>query len=159
MTLAGRRLGMLMERATMSDAREGGCFCGLVRYRVQGPPIDAGYCHCRMCQRSAGAPVLAWGSWRSDRLAWLTAEPATFASSAEGRRRFCGACGTQLLFWTTAEPEIVDVNLVTLDEPAAIVPEYHIWTASRIPWFETTDTLPRYPDAGVDRPDLRERWR
>ncbi len=93
------------------------------------------------------------------RAAASAAEPATFASSAEGRRRFCGTCGTQLLFWITAEPEIVDVNLVTLDEPAAIVPEHHIWTASRIPWFETTDTLPRYPDAGADRPGLRERSR
>ena len=123
--------------------------------RDAGPSIDAGYCHCRMCQRSAGAAVLAWGSWPGDSFQWLTAEPATYTSSAEGRRRFCARCGTQLVFWTTAEPEIVDVNLATLDDPAAIVPEYHIWTMSRIPWFETTDALPRYPDAGRDQPGLR----
>jgi hypothetical protein len=140
----------------MNGSREGGCFCGATRYRVQGPPIDAGYCHCRMCQRSAGAPVLAWGSWPGENFQWLTAEPATFMSSTQGRRQFCAGCGTQLLFWTEAEPEIMDVNLVTLDDPAAIVPEYHTWTASRIPWFETADTLPRYPDAGRDRPGLRE---
>jgi hypothetical protein len=140
----------------MGEFIEGGCFCGAARYRVRNPPVDAGYCHCRMCQRSVGAPVVAWGSWPSDSFQWLTAAPATLDSSVEGRRQFCPCCGTQLLFWTTAEPEIVDVNLATLDDPAAIAPEYHVWTASRIPWFETADALPRYPDAGRDRPGLRE---
>ncbi|MGD9509835.1 MAG: GFA family protein [Geminicoccaceae bacterium] len=140
----------------MSEPREGGCFCGAARYRVAGPPIDAGYCHCRMCQRSVGAPVVAWGTWPSGSFQWLTEEPATLASSAEGRRQFCARCGTQLLFRATDEPERVDINLATLDDPAGIVPEYHVWTASRIPWFETADALPRYPDAGRDRPGLRE---
>ena len=37
----------------------GACLCGSLRYAITAPPIDAGYCHCRLCQRSAGAPVLA----------------------------------------------------------------------------------------------------
>jgi hypothetical protein len=129
---------------------EGGCFCGAVRYRVEGEPVDAGYCHCRMCQRSAGAPVLAWGTWRQERFAWLTPEPRTCRSSAHGQRRFCGACGTQLLFWTSEAPALVDVNLATLDDPAAVRPQHHGWTDSRIPWFDTRDALPRYPDGGED---------
>jgi hypothetical protein len=32
----------------------GCCLCGAVSwYRVEGSPIDSGYCHCRMCQRPA----------------------------------------------------------------------------------------------------------
>ena len=60
----------------MPDHLEGGCFCGALRYRVEGEPDDAGYCHCRMCQRAAGAPVLAWGSWPSARFRWLRGDPA-----------------------------------------------------------------------------------
>ena len=42
---------------------DGGCLCGAVRYRLEGPPLHADYyCHCRMCQRAAGAPVVAWGT-------------------------------------------------------------------------------------------------
>ena len=37
----------------------GGCLCGRIRYRVLHVPIDAGYCHCRLCQQSAGTPVQA----------------------------------------------------------------------------------------------------
>jgi hypothetical protein len=129
--------------------REGGCFCGALRYRIDGEPIDAGYCHCRMCQRVSGAPVLAWGHWRQDRFRWLDGEPSVLRSSAQGERFFCGRCGTHILFRDPAAPDVVDVNLATLDDPAAIRPEYHIWTASRIAWFDTADTLPRYQDGAV----------
>ena len=139
------------------DCLEGGCFCGALRYRVDGPPIDAGYCHCRMCQRTAGAPVLAWGTWAADRLTWLTGEPATLHSSDDGRRRFCATCGTHLLFCTLAEPEVVDVSLPTLDQPERVEPEYHIWTASRLPWFEIADSLPRFADRGLDSREHRLR--
>ena len=134
----------------MSEQAEGGCFCGAVRYRVEGRPLDAGYCHCRMCQRSVGAPAVAWGTWPEVRFAWLGGTTAELRSSAEGVRRFCGRCGTHVQFWTAAAPALVDVNLATLDQPGAFQPDYHIWTVSRIPWFETADTLPRYLDAGAD---------
>jgi len=41
---------------------EGGCACGSVRYRLDAEPFDAGYCHCEICRRSSGAPVLAFAS-------------------------------------------------------------------------------------------------
>lgn len=141
----------------MARERMGGCFCGAVRYRVADDPIDAGYCHCRMCQRTTGAPAVAWGSWDATGFAWLTAEPATLQSSTRGQRRFCADCGSHILFSTADEPEIVDVNLVTLDHPEQIAPQYHIWTDSRIAWFDTADTLPRYADQEIDSRQHRAR--
>jgi hypothetical protein len=44
----------------------------------------------------------------------------------------------------------VDLNVGSLDEPEVLSPEYHIWTDSRIPWFDTADSLPRYADDGPD---------
>lgn len=143
----------------MPDLHDGGCFCGAVRYRVEGAPLDAAYCHCRMCQRTTGAPVVAWGSWPRERFSWRGSEPRVLRSSEQAVRRFCAECGTQVLFWTAGAPALVDVNLATLDDPARIRPEYHIWTASRIPWFETADTLPRHADAGADGQLMRERGR
>lgn len=132
------------------NVAEGGCFCGAVRYAVEGEPAGAGYCHCRMCQRSVGAPVVAWGTWPCQRFRWLTPEPATLRSSPEAERRFCAACGTQLLFWGRDEPDVVDVNLATLDDPAAFRPGHHIWVESRIPWFDTADALPRHARSSRD---------
>ena len=44
----------------MTKALEGGCFCGLVRYRFPDKPYPAGNCHCRMCQRLSGSAYVSW---------------------------------------------------------------------------------------------------
>ncbi len=129
---------------------EGGCLCGGVRYRISAAPHDAGYCHCRMCQRASGAPVVAWLTMASDGFAWISGEPAVYRSSAGAERLFCGACGTQMVMRTFAEPDLVDVTLASLDDPEAVRPDHHIWTASRIAWFDTSDDLPRHPGPGSD---------
>jgi len=39
----------------MSEAYDGGCACGGVRYRVTGRPMFVHACHCKRCQRLSGA--------------------------------------------------------------------------------------------------------
>jgi len=129
---------------------EGGCLCGEVRYRIGAEPHDAGYCHCRMCQRATGAPVVAWLTVASAALAWTKDEPAVYRSSEKAERLFCPRCGTQLGFRETALPDQLDVTLASLDDPEAVRPSHHIWTASRIGWFDVADALPRYPERGPD---------
>jgi hypothetical protein len=124
---------------------EGGCLCGQVRYRINALPHDAGYCHCRMCQRAAGAPVVPWLTVASAALAWTKDDPAVYRSSAKAERLFCPRCGTQLGFREVALPDRLDVTLASLDDPEAVRPSHHIWTASRIGWFEVADDLPRHP--------------
>ncbi len=123
---------------------EGGCFCGAVRYRVEGLPIQSDYCHCRLCQRAGGAPVVAWGTWPVSQVTWLKAEPASFASSDKGRRSFCPGCGTPLAFMNPHEPDTIDLTLASLDDPTLFPPREHIWTMSQVPWLELADHLPRH---------------
>ena len=127
----------------------GGCLCGRLRYEARDPG-DSGYCHCRLCQRSSGAPVLAWASFPTASFSHTKGEPATYHSSASGRRDFCASCGTQIAFRDTAAPTRIDVNIASLDDPASIEPEYHAWVESRVPWLQIGDDLPRYPDDGPD---------
>jgi hypothetical protein len=126
---------------------EGGCMCGAVRYQVEGPPLRADFCHCRMCQRAAGAPVVAWGTWSMDRFSWLQGEPRSFVSSAKGTRSFCPSCGTPLVFVDPTGPAQADVTLASLDDPAVYQPGCHAWVTSRIPWLEIGDRLPRHADS------------
>ncbi len=141
-----------MAEETRYERFEGGCLCGLLRYESTAPTADAGYCHCRLCQRSSGAPVLAWGAFPIDHFAYRKGSPRIYQSSPHARREFCGSCGTQIAFVDTQTPATVDVNLATLDVPEAVKPAWHIWTSSRIAWFDTADRLPRYPDDGPARP-------
>jgi hypothetical protein len=127
--------------------REGGCLCGAVRYRLVGEPVVTFYCHCRMCQRAAGAPVVAWATVRAAALAWTGAEPRRHRSSAKAERLFCADCGTPLAAQTLAEPDLLDLAVATLDDPADAPPERHDWESSRLPWFDTTDDWPRHKEA------------
>ena len=130
------------------SGREGGCLCGSVRFRVTAKPLDAGYCHCRMCQKNSGAPVVAWVTFPIESFGWITGQPGTYASSAHGQRSFCAACGSYLIFVSAKAPAEVSVNTASLDAPEAFPPNKHIYAQSRIAWFHTVDDLPQYADSG-----------
>ena len=57
---------------------EGGCHCGAVRYAITEVRASM-VCHCRTCQRVAGAPVLAWVSVAADDYRVTKGEPAGYA--------------------------------------------------------------------------------
>jgi hypothetical protein len=128
---------------------EGGCLCGTVRYSVEATS-DVGYCHCRICQLSSGAPAVVWMTVPCDAFRYTAGAPQEYRSSPRGLRYFCGICGTQLCFRRPQRTSAVDVNVATLDDPGAVKPQYHIWTSSKICWFDTADDLPRYGDDGPD---------
>lgn len=130
-------------------AHQGGCQCGAVRYEVSGTPQHAILCHCDGCRKSAGAPMVAWAAFAEDELTILQGEARKFNSSGNTLRFFCGICGAGL-FYRNEEflPGIVDVQLVTLDDPAAYSPQAHIQTAEQVSWMADAHTLvafERYP--------------
>ncbi|HSC33780.1 MAG TPA: GFA family protein, partial [Thermodesulfobacteriota bacterium] len=65
----------------MKRSLEGGCLCGEVRYKVNGTIIDAGYCHCRLCRRASGAPVVAWLTVPVQSFSYLQGAASVFHSS------------------------------------------------------------------------------
>jgi hypothetical protein len=130
---------------------EGGCLCGKVRFRVAAVAIDTGYCHCRMCQRNTGAPVVAWTTFPVASFSWTAGSPATYESSPKVQRQFCAECGSYMVFRKEDSTE-VSVNTASLDDPASFPPRMHIFTESRIPWFRTEDDLPRHVGYGPFRP-------
>ena len=82
---------------TDAPVYEGGCLCGAVRYRIDGPVEAGAHCHCVMCRRAAGAPVVTWITAPVDRFNLTRGELKTYRSSEHGERRFCAACGTQVV--------------------------------------------------------------
>ena len=127
---------------------EGGCLCGQFRYRVTAAPLDGSYCHCRMCQRSSGAPLQASAEFPLEAFEVTKGHLKAYRSSAWALRRFCPDCGSQISFEPVEKPSYVSLNLGSLDRPEALQPRMHIWRESRLPWFETTDELPRYEREG-----------
>jgi hypothetical protein len=128
---------------------EGGCLCGQVRFRVAAPPsLDSGYCHCRMCQRASGAPVVAYVTFPAAAFSWIAGKPAIYASSARATRHFCGSCGSYMVFRSDDFPAEVSVNTTSFDDPSVFPPRKHIFSESRVPWFRTDDDLPSHVGYG-----------
>lgn len=128
---------------------EGGCYCGAVRYRIEGDAMTHALCHCTDCRRSAGAPMVSWTMYPSAAVRIVKGSTKTYASSEHGRRQFCADCGTGL-FYTNEQslPGIIDVQSSTYDDPSIIPPEAHIQVAERISWMEKAHELPvfeRFP--------------
>lgn len=126
----------------------GGCLCGAIRYVATMPVIEAGWCHCRMCQRSSGAPAQPFAIFAASGFRYVGEEPAVYRSSERGERRFCRHCGSSLEFRTRGDPIEVSVNTGTLDDPSIAPPQLHIWTGSRVSWFKCDEMLPQFSGEG-----------
>ena len=82
----------------MFEPLEGGCLCGRVRYRVTTAPLDGAYCHCRMCQKSSGAPLQASAEFPVAAFEVTEGRLKAYRSSPWALRRFCPDCGSQISY-------------------------------------------------------------
>ena len=132
---------------------EGGCLCGAVRYRATGDPIWVCHCHCRICQRHTGAAFATFVGFSSEQVTWSKRKPSLYRSSKLAERGFCDICGSTLSFRRAHKSE-VSVSAVSLDHPDSMTPEFHMMTATQMPWCNLNDELPshdRFPPGGQDR--------
>ncbi len=125
----------------------GGCQCGAVRYRAEGPRDRASICHCRMCQKASGAPFMAFVRFPAANVSW-SAAPATFSSSNSVERGFCRDCGTPLTYRNVEGPNI-SLTLNSLDDPGAVTPEFSFAHGQKVSWLDHLDGL---PVVELDRP-------
>ncbi len=133
-----------------TGALTGGCLCGRLRYRVTSPPIRVTHCHCSMCRKASGAPVVTWINLPKDGFAVTQGELSSYQSSPGCQRGFCPNCGGQITFLWDGWPDQVDVTLGSLDKPNALPADNHIWTDSRISWLRLDEHLPGHPGNNPD---------
>lgn len=131
-----------MRPATKEHAVEyvGGCQCGRVRYRADGPRDRASVCYCRMCQKASGAPFMAFVRFPVDQVHW-SKSPDTFASSSFVERGFCRDCGTSLSYRQLAGPYI-SLTINSLDDPESVKPEWRFSAHMEASWCRSLSSLP-----------------
>lgn len=127
----------------------GGCFCGGIAYRIEGPLPDARACHCSRCRKAFNGA--------SSAVTWV--EPGTFAWT-QGRDMlteyinqqgfglgFCRKCGSTLCgIW---QGGVVCVTLGTLDGDPPVKIGEHIFTGSKAGWDMIGGNAPQFEE----RPD------
>lgn len=143
----------------MDDQAEmvtGDCLCGAVRYEAEVYLKKAYYCHCRMCQKSTGAPAEIAVFVKPGTLAFPKEEPTYYQSSPFGRRGFCRRCGSRLIWMSPDKPEWTNFSVGCLDHPEDVVPSEHNCVESQLPWYQLDDGLPRLRSDQI--PELAEAW-
>jgi len=125
----------------------GGCLCGGVRYRIDDVAGPLVYCHCTQCRKAQGVGFAANVPVAEADFAVTEGSDlvAAYRSSATKLRCFCSRCGSPLFSQVDGKP-VVRVRAGSLDARARVKPGAHIFTASKAPWQEITDELPRYDE-------------
>ena len=129
----------------MSVEREGGCACGQVRYRLVSDPLFVHCCHCLNCQRQTGSAFVINMLIEADRVELLAGEPVRVdVPRDDGSKQKIYRCPTcQVAVYSDyGRPEILFVRAGTLDNPASVSPEVHIFTKSKLEWVTLPDSVP-----------------
>lgn len=130
----------------MSDQQRhtGRCLCGAVRFEAEGAPLWVGHCHCASCRRHTASALATFVGVAAERFRWSAGEPGGYASSPGVTRRFCRDCGTPLTYESARWPGEVHILIGAMDASEAFVPQFHVFTAEKLPWLELADGLPRH---------------
>jgi hypothetical protein len=131
----------------MSSAREGGCACGAVRYRLTSDPLFIHCCHCLNCQRQTGSAFVINLLIEADRIHLLAGEPEPVEVPRDDgsvQRIFrCSTCQIALYSQYT-HPGVRFVRGGTLDDPRGVAPDVHIFTRSKVGWVTLPESVPAF---------------
>lgn len=89
--------------------------------------------------------MVAWYCVKEEQFSLEAGEPAEFEGTPGARRQFCARCGTGL-FYRNAQslPGLVDVQVATFDDPAAVAPTAQVQCAERLAWVDELSQIPEY---------------
>lgn len=138
--------------ADKNEKHEGGCLCGAVRYRLSGAPEYSAHCHCRSCQKAAGAGFATWCGYKEENFEVTKGRIKICETSPSVERGFCGDCGTSLTYVARAVVSGQDfsgqiaVLAPTLDDPSVASPTAHVYVSHQQPWIKLADGLPTFPE-------------
>ena len=128
----------------MSEAYQGGCGCGAVRYEISGVPVFQNHCQCRDCQRKSGT---GHGSYLT-----VNREGVKVTGAAKGwdivadsgnvkTSFFCPTCGSALYITFKAMPQFMAVHAASLDDPARFRPQAVTYASRALSWDKLDSTL------------------
>ena len=126
----------------------GKCLCGNVAYSLASTPLKLDVCHCKNCQRQAGAAFIPFVAVPLVDME-ISGSPKVFmdddtVSGNTVARHFCGDCGSPLYVVVARAPKTAYVTSGTLDHTDHLAPKCHGWTSTKHEWVTISDGAPQY---------------
>ncbi len=128
---------------------EGGCFCGSVRYQIDGALGEGRSCHCSRCRKAFSGQASAYAEVEGGTFEWVEGEELLthYATHPPFGLAFCGRCGSTLC--GTVHGKVHGVTLGCVDGDPGVVIGMHIFVGSKAPW----EVMPTDVVAYLDGPD------
>ena len=123
---------------------KGGCLCGAVRFTATGVETDHEACHCGMCRRWAGSPLLA-ANTESVRFEGEES-PEVYDSSEWASRGFCSTCGSSLFYYLKPTGRYI-LCIGAFDDQSAFKLVGEIYIDHKPPGYGFAGDLPKQTEA------------
>ena len=136
--------------ASTDGALRGSCLCANVAYEITGPIKRVYHCHCSRCRKARAAAHTTNGFAAMEDVRYTRGEDTLQTYRHPDARYFsqvfCPTCGSGL---PRLDPErnIAVIPFGSLDDDPGRSADTHIFVASKAPWYELTDDLPRFDEA------------
>lgn len=129
----------------------GGCYCGDLRYEVEGETMTKLQCHCRECQHiTGGGPNFTIVIVGAD-FNYVSGTPAQFTREDIENpvtREFCGRCGSPILSRVPGLPGGVLIKAGSMDKPEEFgAPDMAIFMDDKYDFHIVAEDLPQFPKA------------
>jgi len=124
----------------------GECFCGEVKYQINGTLRDARSCHCSRCRKAFSSQASAYALVEPQEFEWLSGESllTSFVGKHGFGLQFCSKCGSTLCGIYGGTVHGVTLGCVNGDPKVEL--GYHIYVGSKASWENIPDGVPQYKE-------------
>ena len=127
----------------------GECFCGDIRYEIQGPLDDAQSCPCSRCRKAFSAQASAYALVSPEQFRWLSGEAllSSYVGAQGFGLQFCRQCGSTLCGVFNGAVHGVTLGCVNGDPEIAI--GRHIYVGSKAAWEVIPEVVPQFEEGAL----------
>jgi len=124
----------------------GSCFCGEVKYKVEGSLRDAKSCHCSMCRKAFSSQASVFARLDTEDFSWISGKKllTTYESKTGTGLQFCSKCGSTLS--GTYKGNVIGVTLGCVEGDPKIEIGMHIFVGSKAVWETIPDGVLQYEE-------------
>ncbi|WP_444882668.1 GFA family protein [Microbulbifer sp. PSTR4-B] len=133
----------------MEEFHEGGCACGLVRFRATGQPRRVSLCSCSWCRKRTGSLIGVSVYFEKNNVEFIRGRLKSHRLMSDAGRwiecQFCGQCGSALSWTLEFLPELRGLAGGAFDDPVFIRPERYVYYQNKPGWLEISGDINRCP--------------
>jgi hypothetical protein len=124
----------------------GECFCGSVKYKIDGDLLAMYHCHCSRCRKLTGASFATNASVAADLFSITQgAEHLSQVGHDQHHRYHCGKCHSWVYGDSGDYAGVIFIPCGSLNETPLKKVDHHVCVASKAGWIDINDDLPQYP--------------